>query len=532
MTSLPLSDQLFNMLNDVKEWNPLPPKRQYLTGLDSIFLAAEKPEVLGQVSGIYVFEKRIDPAVVKRQVEDYCRKTGSRAMQRIVRNEWIFGRPYFEDVGDDFDIDQLFSYVKLPSPGNDNQIMEVAGKAQATDFNWRHPLMHCTYVDGVDNGRTFALVWRAHHAMADGQGFTRALISYIASIDPATGLSTMSNESSARLAAMQHKAGRRKSIVQHVKSRTEQVKDYILSLALLCMGLALYVFNMVWIFIGATGLGGRKSLWHPDPKKRAGMVPKQVGWTSNLSLTSVKRVKTILGCTVNDLLLACVAGGLQSFCESHGQLKDKNFVMLIPTSLRRSTDFAISNESAGYMLTLPVSLSDPIARVRAVASRMDLLKKSLEPTGIYVGGKFAFAFPWLYRKSWLHSNVGKVHGAVTNVPGPAIPLLWSGTPITRLIPVIPCTPNGLGIAIESYADHVAVSCNMDLDESLPKGVFYGPGTAAALCKAIEDELRKYEVVAEQRCGEMVREVMSKVGVKAVKEEVGRVEKEAEGKKAK
>ncbi|KAJ3329170.1 hypothetical protein HDU93_001102, partial [Gonapodya sp. JEL0774] len=371
----------------------------------------DKPEVRGQVSGVYIFQQRIDPALVKRQVEDYCRKTGGRAMQRIVKNEWTFGRPYFEDMGADFNIDELFAYVKIEAPGNDEQIAEVASRAQASGFNWKHPLIHCTYIDGVENGTKFALVWRAHHAMADGQGFTRALLTYIASIDPTTGLSSADNKAATdRLKAMQHKAGRRKSIVATVKSQSEQARDYVIQMALLAFGIVLYVLNMIWVAVGATGLQGRKSLWNPDPKKRAGTVEKQVGWTSNMSLSEVKRVKTILGCTVNDLLLAAVAGGLQKYCREKGQLKDRNFVMLIPTSLRRSNDFAVSNESAGYMLTLPVDIEDPVKRVKVIASRMDLLKKSWEPVGVYFGGKYGLTFPWLYRKDWIYANVGKMHG--------------------------------------------------------------------------------------------------------------------------
>ena len=98
--------------------------------------------------------------------------------------------------------------------------------------------------------------------------------------------------------------------------------------------------------------------------------------------------KRLAGATLNDAVLACVAGGLRRWIEQHhGQLDDLR--VKVPVSLHQEGDSA-GNRDSYFALCLPISQSDSVERLRQIhaesverktkhdAAEIDRLARELE----------------------------------------------------------------------------------------------------------------------------------------------------------
>ncbi|KAJ3339640.1 hypothetical protein HDU93_007967 [Gonapodya sp. JEL0774] len=396
---------------------------RYLTGADSLFLYFDNPWWSMTVSGIYMFEKKIPPDLVKAQIAGYCRRHGAAVISKIVRNDdgpfllRRFGRPYFE-IDEEFDIERHFQVVKIAEPGDDRALQQACSKLISESWDYSRPLWKAVYLEGLreDGREKCALWWPAHHAAGDGQGFIRALLSYVATLDPVTGLPPpiANPDEEVDLSALQYQAGnlfnsqhakhtngkvdtsaeleslKRKAngnfsgslatngisngVSAHVnghsilsnggshadgdKGRTPKnlYKKYALPLITLAM-------TILFAFYGVlTGL--LFALWNTILliiyarrrsmwNPRGFVVEKQISYSKKIPLKDVKFAKDTLKCTVNDLLLTAVNVGLSNYLMEGGNLLDDNFTYLVPASLRSPTDLSLSNQSSGWYVTLP-----------------------------------------------------------------------------------------------------------------------------------------------------------------------------------
>ena len=93
--------------------------------------------------------------------------------------------------------------------------------------------------------------------------------------------------------------------------------------------------------------------------------------TVQLDLADVKAIKTRMGGTVNDVVLALCAGGLRHLLLSRGDdLPEGNLRAQVPVNIRtEDQEHSLGNELTSLFVDLPVAEADPTARYRAVAER-------------------------------------------------------------------------------------------------------------------------------------------------------------------
>ena len=172
-------------------------------------------------------------------------------------------------------------------------------------------------------------------------------------------------------------------------------------------------------------------------------------------LADFKRVKDAFGTTVNDVVLAVVAGALQKFLEARGvRTEGLELRALVPVSIRgRDERNQLGNRLAAMRGPLPVYIDDPVARLAVVKQAMDGLKESKQAVGAEVlAGVQALAPPTvLAQASRLNFSTRLFNLLVTNVPGPQFPLYLLGRRLRDLFPVA-FLPKGhaLAVAIMSY----------------------------------------------------------------------------------
>jgi WS/DGAT/MGAT family acyltransferase len=172
-------------------------------------------------------------------------------------------------------------------------------------------------------------------------------------------------------------------------------------------------------------------------------------------LGDFKRVKDALGGTVNDVVLATVAGALQKWLRSRGvRTEGLELRALVPVSIRaRDEHHQLGNRIAAMRGPLPVYVEDPVARLQVVRSAMDGLKDSKQALGAEVlAGMQALAPPTIFAQaSRLNFSTRLFNLLVTNVPGPQFPLYVLGRELQDLFPVafLP-KRHALAVAIMSY----------------------------------------------------------------------------------
>jgi len=187
-------------------------------------------------------------------------------------------------------------------------------------------------------------------------------------------------------------------------------------------------------------------------KGRVG-VRKKVAWADPLPLDEVKAVGRALGASINDVLLACVAGALRGYLADHGdRVDDVMLRALVPVNLRPLDEaYKLGNRFGLVFLDLPLGLANPVARLYAVRENMRALKGSYQPV-LALGLLAAMgAGPRALQDALLAALSRNASAVMTNVPGPQQPLYLAGAAIDGLMFWVPQSGDiGLGVSIISY----------------------------------------------------------------------------------
>jgi len=184
---------------------------------------------------------------------------------------------------------------------------------------------------------------------------------------------------------------------------------------------------------------------------------KRVAWTDPISFPEVKAVSHALGCSVNDMLVAVVAGALNGYLRDHGDPIDGVEVRaLVPIDLRKpGCEAELGNRFGVLALELPVGLGSPLARLREVHRRMEALKQSKEPA-VTLGLLAALGnAPQAVQDRVFDLLLSRASAVITNVPGPQMPLYLAGSELKQFMFWVPRPHDiGMGVSILSFNGQV------------------------------------------------------------------------------
>jgi WS/DGAT/MGAT family acyltransferase len=180
---------------------------------------------------------------------------------------------------------------------------------------------------------------------------------------------------------------------------------------------------------------------------------KVVAWNEPLRLLDVKAVGHALGCSVNDVLLACVAGAFREYLIAQGEdVTGCEIRAMVPVNLRPpGKPRTLGNKFGLVPLLLPVGIENPIARVLQVRSRMDELKGGYMPVLAMAILGVAGLVPRAVQNQIMDLFARKTTAVMTNVPGPQQALYWAGARLKQMMFWVPQSGNiGVGVSILSY----------------------------------------------------------------------------------
>ncbi len=321
-------------------------------------------------------------------------------------------------------------HVRLHAPTADFQA--VAGRLMERPLVRGRPPWEAHVLPGQD-GVSFAVLFKFHHALADG---LRALTLAAAVLDPMDLPAPRPRP---------EEPGRR--LLPDVRELPGRMRD-VLSDA----GRALDIGASVALSTLATRSSPAFTARPTGTRRTAGV---------RIDLDDVHQVRKSVGGTVNDVLIAVVAGALRRWLDERGDGSEGVAPRaLIPVSRRRPrTAHPQGNRLSGYLIRLPVGDPDPLARLGAVRAAMDRNKDAGPHRGAGAVALLADHVPALG-----HRLGGPLMGQaarlwfdilVTSVPLPSLGLQLGGNPVTEVYPYAPLARGqSLAVAISTYRGHV------------------------------------------------------------------------------
>lgn len=419
-----------------------------LTPVDASFLHQESPNSHMHIGGLTLIEG--PPPSMEEFLEQIRRRLHlvPRYRHKLAHTAVDAGRPVWID-DPNFNLEYHVRHTALPAPGSWEQLQDLTARIFSQQLDRSKPLWEMWLIEGLEEDR-FALITKTHHSLIDG----------IAGVDLATVLFDLSPDppqipNSGRAWQPHREPGTAQLLAAGLVGAA-RTGATLLESAMEAMSHPERALSRAREV--AEGLG--ELVWaglNPAPETPLnvpiGPHRRFVGVTAQLD--DFKTVKNAFGGTVNDVVLAIVAGALRTFLMSRGRRTEGvEMRALVPVSVRTQDEHGEGGNRIVVMRgPLPIYISDPLNRLRFVSHAMDGLKESKQALGAEViAGAQNFAPPTiLAQASRLNFSTRLFNLIVTNVPGPQFPLYVLGRKMVLAVPVAFLPENHtLAIAIMSY----------------------------------------------------------------------------------
>jgi diacylglycerol O-acyltransferase / wax synthase len=370
----------------------------------------------------------------------------------------------------EFDLHYHLNRAALPSPGGQLELEDVLAHIATYPLDHTRPLWQFWIVEGLEDGR-IALVQKIHHALADGMASVNFLMRVWHSgyHDPdAVAPPWQPEQIPGKMRLI------RDAIVDHVKYDIGNLPSFFKALYRGTVAIRKAADPAVSPTL--KGIDGDIPLapWNRALSARRSFAMAQ------LQLDDLKALKTPLGGTLNDVVLALVAGALRHYLLDQDESVDEALLASIPVSRDTSaTDRASGNSTAVTSTLLHVGMSDPLERFEAIRASTELGKAELEVVGRDTFALLSHYIPPLIQTHTAQKGYDKqladepgyrppANLSVSNVPGPRTRFEAQGNIVEALYSAGPLVEGmGLNVTVWSYAGQMnftMVGCLKELPE--------------------------------------------------------------------
>lgn len=402
-----------------------------MSSADAAWIGLDRPEHRMVVTAVLRLGSRLERVDLERLVTERLLPAYPGFRQRPVLSRVPLVRPVWVD-DEQFDLGRHVRSVDVDVPadgtggGVEAALMAYVGQLMGTALDLRHSPWTLTL---AQVGERSAVIARLHHCLADGIALAGVLLSLVDDHPDAEVTRPGAPGPSARAGGSATSSRSRGSLAT-------------------VFGTAVRTVSKVMVGRGDTGsrLRGPAS------------VGRRAAWTTPLDLAVSKAAAKRLGVSVNDVLLAAVAGGLRRWLLDHdAPLADCR--VMVPVDLRRgqAVPSELGNRFGIVFVTLPVTLADADRRVAAVHAATTAAKGSSTAAASYGLLSLVGLMP-SWGQNWAATLLGRIAtGIVTNVPGPRTELSLEGAPLTDVVFWVPhIGPIGIGFSIFSYNGGVTI----------------------------------------------------------------------------
>jgi WS/DGAT/MGAT family acyltransferase len=435
-----------------------------MSKVDTAWLRMDSPSNLMMIVGVWVVKPRLRYADLRQRIEERLLKY-PRFVQCAVED--AAGATWVDDAAFDLDNHLVIETLPATSAGREQEALQSRlAKLTMQPLDKQHPLWQFHLVEHYKGGS--AMMVRIHHCIADGIALLSVTQSLVdGGAPPPEGphhephkeglegaeewiadslLKPFTNMTVKALGAIGEGAVRSLGLLAEPHQGVEKGLHGSVDLARLA-------------YHAMADLAALALMADDSPTRLKGTPgrAKRVAWCEPIALEEVKAVGKALNCSINDVLLSCVAGAIGAYLKGHGDATEgKEIRAMVPVNLRSvDTAHQLGNQFGLAPLVLPIGLDNPIERVYEVRRRMQGLKGSMQP--LLAFGLLAVA--GLLVKPMQDAMLGlfskKTTAVMTNVPGPRKKMKLCGSTVEETLFWVPQSGTvGLGVSILSYGGGV------------------------------------------------------------------------------
>ncbi len=457
-----------------------------MTKVDTAWLRMDTPENLMMIVGVWVLRPGIKVESMRARMKEKLlkyRRFKQRVAQDAAGATWVLDRKF--DIEKHVVLDTLeIASDQSPLQAFQARVAELA----STPLDPKRPLWQFHLVENYqlpDGSMGSALIARMHHCIADGIAMTSVTMSLMdGGTEPPVRKKKEEGEGGAEAEDW---------ISEHLIKPFTDVTIKAMGMASSSATRSIQMLSdpqqgltdgLDMARLGGKLLGDLAAMaMMPDdsPTRLKGKPSgvKQVAWCAPIPLAEVKGVGKALNCSINDVLLSCVAGAIGEYLKQMGDdVKGKEIRAMVPVNLRPMEEaYKLGNRFGLAALVLPIGIDNPIERVYEVRTRMNELKGSYQP--LLAFGLLAIAGTLLKpaQDAMLNLFSKKTTAVMTNVPGPREKHKFLGATVEELMFWVPQSGDvGLGVSILSYGGSVQ----------------FGLITDAALCPNPQEIIDEFE----------------------------------------
>ncbi len=418
---------------------------------DAFFWYAEvaTPELRPLVAGLFLLDRAPDPARFRAAIERLT-VLMPRLRQCVIDARFGLGLPVWRDDAE-FDLDYHLREVILPEPATHRHLLRFAGEVFSAPLDHLRPLWEGQLIGGLEGDRA-ALLVKLHHAVLDGVG-ANALFDAMTQPRRSDPVPTARRRTAAAAPAdaeipaaklVRRSAAIARATVDALADPADTLRQ-VARLARALGALAADVASSATPSANGNGSGIGRRL--------DGVI---------LSLPRMRRIKSRLGITLNDLVLTAVGGAVGRYHARHGLAAD-TLSCMVPVSLRQDHERAeLGNRVGGFTIRLPVRERDPLARLAHIRSQTQAAKRGGHGAAYQFLMHAGALIPAAVFRSFAHRMAGRIQLICSNVPGPPLARYLAGAKIDAVYPFAPVmfgTP--LAIALVSYGSTYGVGIATD-----------------------------------------------------------------------
>jgi len=405
-----------------------------LTPVDSFFVYNERHNTPLHISPIMIY----DPGTAESgevTFHDVLETFRSRLQlspvfrRKLVRVPFNLDNPYWVEDRN-FDLEFHVRQSALPKPGDLRQLNILLARLHSRPLDLTRPPWEAYVIEGLDNVEgfpkgCFAMYLKIHHCAIDGATGNQIIEAlhdltpeprefnrhdtWVAEEDP--GQVTLVGRSYINLLKQ---PGRIFTLVKHTVESLNLPAD-----------------------IGQKKYEMEDHEIKEKTRFNFPVSPHRVFGAMHVSLERIKAVKNAVdNCTVNDVILSIVGGGLRHYLLDKGELPESSLIAGVPISTRSADDVNTSggNSVSGMRVSLRTDIADPVTRLiminaDAVASKVyanAVGAQRLVDIAESIPSSIAALGMRIISATGLSSRRPVIHTVVTNVPGLQAPIYMCG----------------------------------------------------------------------------------------------------------
>ncbi len=424
-----------------------PQLRRRLTSADASFLYSEKPSAALHIGSTSLLDGTISRDELIKHMRTRIHLV-PRYREIAVFDQFNVAHPAWEP-DPNFDIDRHVVEVRLPDGATEADLLQHIANMSAPMLPRDRPLWKMVLTQNLPGSGNSAVTSLVHHCMVDGVSGVELLqaITDLERDAPALDVRPFERPDPAD-PTERSRAAMAEAFDQSLAQASENFKRWL--------NPQRQMDEFQTISKALASAAPVMTTAAPSTPWNQPVGPKRSHAVVATQMADFRGIRSMLGGTLNDVVLTTLAGGLGRYLRAHG--RDTSGVELramVPVNVRGSSDqTALGNQVSMYLAPLPVGIVDSRERHKLVTARMNGLKEAGQASGFAMLTRLTESVP-----AGLQAFAGLMAPSVqplfnivcTNVPGPQVPLYLAGRRFETLWPLVPLSMGlGMGCALTSY----------------------------------------------------------------------------------